>query len=541
MASVPRRRRVTASPKPTETPFQCYPRHPFEYYGVKAESLGEGSYGNVYLTDGGKYGKPVAIKRIDRWIEYVNEDGKERKEEDFNIWREVAFLTRLQHPNIPRILDVHRDENYYYLIQEAPGRKPGKGMKESDVLDVIFTLAQVFVYLENERILHVDLKEPNILVSPDNAYLIDFGIAFVYSETDVIKHSTPTVEYYTLPYRAPECLMGLQLFDNKAEMWALGVLALVLLGVINQLDDPDVVPAAAFTPLMEGGRLIAKWRRDMSFINLWQTYLGSMTKAWPAVKYLPYAGYLNTLDPKVSTNTILDATELDISTRELILWLLTWNPAERASASEVLGLFNGKYPAIPTRLQCLRRRSRVIRQPKSISMRQRNIASDWMLEISIEPETKIRIRTQTFFLSLTLFDLYMAEKETEAKRIQLYILAALFLASTFYCEPIPPLHLVKGADNMYTEDEISAAVDDMLTTLCYDLFQATPFDYVVELVKGTEFQKELGYVRIAARAGHTYYDKNAEDFVRSILATDKSVLDKLKATADEIPINFTPK
>lgn len=531
MASVQRRRSTVVAPSSTEKPFECYPRHPLNYYGVKGDELGKGNSGQVYLTTGGSHGQPVAIKQLNRWLD------ENKKEEDPTIWREVAFLTRLRHPNIPRILDVHRDEEYYYLVQEAPGRKPANKMNEQDVTDVVFTLAQVYAYLENERIIHADLKLDNILISPDNAYLIDFGIAFIYDETDLRNRTTITDEYYSIPYRAPELFMGMELFDNKTEIWALGGLSLVLLEIRPNFMKPGPIPTVIDTPQAEGSLMIESWQIDIAYLNKWQELLGPMIPAWPSVKYLPKAGYLNTLDTThLSRKSILSQAKIDIATRELIEWMLTWDPAKRASAKDILGLFSAKYPRIPTRRECLRRRSRKITEPKNILIKSRNIAVDWMIELSTEEIGERLILTRTLFLAITLFDLYLAEKEVLRNQVQLYAIVAIYLACILNGDSILIKPLLYLAADQYNREQFHSGIDEMLTTLCYDLFQATAFDFVVELAPGIDFRLNLGYVRMAVHHGYSYYGKTPEEFVQSIINGDKQKLMELKNKTDNIPI-----
>jgi cyclin-dependent kinase len=74
-------------------------------------------------------------------------------------------------------------------------------------------------YSHENRILHRDLKPQNLLIdSQGNLKIADFGLArsFTYPMQPL------THEVVTLWYRAPEILLGQEVYTSAIDMWAVG-------------------------------------------------------------------------------------------------------------------------------------------------------------------------------------------------------------------------------------------------------------------------------------------------------------------------------
>ncbi|KAJ3611934.1 hypothetical protein NHX12_020214 [Muraenolepis orangiensis] len=80
--------------------------------------------------------------------------------------------------------------------------------------DAMHELAQALVFLTEARIIHMDLKPENIMVSGQEVKVIDFGSACKV-------HCSVAMYGQTLPYRAPEVMLGLPA-TCSADMWSLG-------------------------------------------------------------------------------------------------------------------------------------------------------------------------------------------------------------------------------------------------------------------------------------------------------------------------------
>lgn len=452
----------------------CYPRHPLAYYGKKVRQLGKGSYGIVYLLDGGKYGKPVALKSLPRFEEDDEEDKKYR---NTRVWKEIALLTQLQHPNIPKIIDVHQTKDSYLIVQESPSVAPKGKQTEETVLNTIRSLAQVYAYLEQEGVMHCDLKEDNILVDKDRAYLIDFGIAMIVSPADMRRRARAPDSIFITPMRAPELILGQEYYDFKVEIWALGVLSLSLLQLLNvQHNLMDYQPYVAM--FLKG---YSDNVAQIEHIYRWEPWLGLLSEKWPEATQLPNGSFLRLRQPQTIDKNLLRDSPISDSLKILLTWMLMYNPERRANATDILNFLGVKNNVIPTQSECLDRRSHIVKRPKKLpTVEQRSLLLANLLRATSTSLTiSDRLITRTYFLTVTLFDLFVAEFEiTSVAELELYVLAALVVATTMHNQEMN-LNMIKERMKIILSNiKILNAADFLVQTLCYETFQATSFDYL---------------------------------------------------------------
>jgi len=128
-----------------------------------------------------------------------------------SLANEENILKLLNHPSLPKIIDVYRHENGVYLIVTLVDGIPLNTLEETDIklsqyiiLDWFEQMAQALNYLHSMKptpVLHLDLKPGNIMVTHDNRLvLVDFGISRRFGE-DVSGAVTAS-------YAAPEQFRG---------------------------------------------------------------------------------------------------------------------------------------------------------------------------------------------------------------------------------------------------------------------------------------------------------------------------------------------
>lgn len=147
--------------------------------------LGQGSFSQVYLASDNRWrGNLVALKEI------ATGHFSDHEYAHFNahFLQEAAFLMRLQHPGLPRVIEFFAEgQNYYLALEWVPGHTLEQEVQqrdlvpESEVLDWGLQLLEVLTYLHNQKpypVLMGDLKPSNIVIDY-NAKLrvIDFGVA----------------------------------------------------------------------------------------------------------------------------------------------------------------------------------------------------------------------------------------------------------------------------------------------------------------------------------------------------------------------------
>jgi serine/threonine protein kinase len=95
----------------------------------------------------------------------------------------------------------------------------GRPMPQRDVQYLTLQLIQGLAVCHARGIIHRDIKPANLLInSPLRLKIADFGLARAFSEM----LPRYTQEVVTLWYRAPEILLGSQLYSVGIDIWAVG-------------------------------------------------------------------------------------------------------------------------------------------------------------------------------------------------------------------------------------------------------------------------------------------------------------------------------
>jgi cyclin-dependent kinase len=140
--------------------------------------------------------------------------------------REISLLKELQHPNIVRLLDVVHTERKLTLVFEFLDQDLKKYLDICDSgLDLpilksfLYQLLNGIAHCHHHRILHRDLKPPNLLINREGQLkLADFGLARAFG----IPVRSYTHEVVTLWYRAPDVLLGSRKYSTPVDIWSVG-------------------------------------------------------------------------------------------------------------------------------------------------------------------------------------------------------------------------------------------------------------------------------------------------------------------------------
>lgn len=200
-----------------------------EYQTIKA--VGKGAFGFVWKAIRCSDGQEVVVKFInkarivsDSWVDDPMLG---------RVSQEIAILTRVQHHNIVKVLEIFENERYFQMVME----KHGDGLDLFEFIDrqprldeplasyIFRQLVAAVFYLRTKNILHRDIKDENIII--DKCFhirLIDFGSAAMMVPEKVFYNF-----YGTLEYCSPEVLQGNPYEGPELEMWSMGVLLYTLL------------------------------------------------------------------------------------------------------------------------------------------------------------------------------------------------------------------------------------------------------------------------------------------------------------------------
>jgi len=184
----------------------------------KMEKVGEGTYGIVYKAKDRVTGEIIALKKI------------RLEAEDEGIpstaIREISLLKELQHPNIVRLYDVVHTERKLTLVFEFLDQDLKKYLDVCDsglglpiLKSFLYQLLTGVAYCHHHRVLHRDLKPPNLLINREGQLkLADFGLARAFG----IPVRSYTHEVVTLWYRAPDVLLGSRKYSTPVDIWSVG-------------------------------------------------------------------------------------------------------------------------------------------------------------------------------------------------------------------------------------------------------------------------------------------------------------------------------
>ncbi|XP_059187721.1 calcium/calmodulin-dependent protein kinase kinase 1b [Centropristis striata] len=206
-------------------------------YKLKKE-IGKGSYGVVklaYNEDSEQYYamKVVSKKRLMKQCGFLRRMVPQGPNSLFpleKVYREIAILKKLHHPNVVKLVEVldDPDEDGLHMafelmtkgpVMEVPTDEPfTEEQARFHFRDVVLGIE----YLHYHKIIHRDIKPSNLLLGDDgHVKLADFGVSNEFEGTDALLSSTAG----TPAFMAPEMMTEQeQSFSGKAlDVWAMGV------------------------------------------------------------------------------------------------------------------------------------------------------------------------------------------------------------------------------------------------------------------------------------------------------------------------------
>ena len=223
--------------------------------------VGQGGMSVVYLAMNEKANKQWAVKE-------VRKDGIK----DFEVVKqglvaETDILKKLNHPNLPSIVDViDTDDSFIIIMDYIQGNSLNKALDEfgaqpqEHVISWAKQLCDVLGYLHTRTpaIIYRDMKPANIMLKPDgNVTLIDFGTAREFKE----KNLADTTCLGTVGYAAPEQFGGMGQTDARTDIYCLGATLYHLVTGMNPCEPPyEIKPIREINPSLSSGleRIILK-------------------------------------------------------------------------------------------------------------------------------------------------------------------------------------------------------------------------------------------------------------------------------------------
>ena len=208
--------------------------------------LGEGSFGEVFLTKiDGKDGY-YATKKLDRKIE---------KTDAFKYLRnEIFILQKLNHPNIVKYENIKKTSKHFYIVMEYCNggeltkalekyqEKYEKPFSQEIVQHIMRQIIDAFKYIHSKKIIHRDIKLENILLNFESqkdkeelnmmkatVKIIDFGFACIVNKSNLmysilgspINMDPIILRKLSSKNKGKARELG---YDQKADIWSLGTI-----------------------------------------------------------------------------------------------------------------------------------------------------------------------------------------------------------------------------------------------------------------------------------------------------------------------------
>ena len=191
--------------------------------------IGKGSAAYVLLADDSVANTQVAVKILRPEVATVV--GEKR------FQREVDILSKLDHPNILRLLD-HGTLEHHGLFMVTPfvngetlrsRLRRERQLPVAAAIAIVQHIASALDYAHGRGVIHRDIKPANILLPEGSVILADFGISRAITSDQSTHITTTGVSVGTPEYMSPEQIGAQSNLDQRSDIYSLGCVAYELL------------------------------------------------------------------------------------------------------------------------------------------------------------------------------------------------------------------------------------------------------------------------------------------------------------------------
>ena len=207
---------------------------------LKIQELGMGAFSKVFRVEHKSTNEVFACKEL---LKSKIKDAQKFK-------KEIDIMTKCDHPNIVKLVEIYENKRYYEIItEELCGGSllerlmkkmddDGETFSEKDAAFIFKQIISAINYCHKEGIVHRDLKMENVLFLDKKKLdikIIDFGLSeyskyqlislknLLAEDKTVIMHETVGTPHYI----APEVLK--EKYNQKCDIWSAGVILYAML------------------------------------------------------------------------------------------------------------------------------------------------------------------------------------------------------------------------------------------------------------------------------------------------------------------------
>ncbi|XP_033109316.1 mitogen-activated protein kinase kinase kinase 1-like isoform X2 [Anneissia japonica] len=192
----------------------------------RGELIGTGAFSSCYKACDMQTGTIMAVKQVS----FIRNTVTEQDKVVDTLVEEISLLSKLDHPNIVRLLGATKHNGHFNMFTEwMPGGSIASilssfgAFREAVCIGYLKQIFRGLGYLHQKYIIHRDLKGANLLVDSTGQHLrlADFGTA-----AQMASHLTGAGEFTgqltgTIAFMAPEVLQG-ETYGRACDIWSAG-------------------------------------------------------------------------------------------------------------------------------------------------------------------------------------------------------------------------------------------------------------------------------------------------------------------------------